>query len=122
MCVCLCLDGTRGHLLLGWTRYDDNIRFVKTELLPLLNAERSRSAEKYGADWQVHRIFLLLLLLLLLAVVLILVVVVVVGSLYINRVDRSRACDRFCLLCRGYSCSCLFPSLSSLHLSLSSSP
>ncbi|CAM9341794.1 unnamed protein product [Pylaiella littoralis] len=33
-------------------RYDDNIRFVKTELLPLLNAERSRTAEKYGADWQ----------------------------------------------------------------------
>ncbi|CAM9477883.1 unnamed protein product [Scytosiphon promiscuus] len=33
-------------------RYDDNIRFVKTELLPLLNAERSRMAEKHGGDWQ----------------------------------------------------------------------
>ncbi|CAM9132139.1 unnamed protein product [Ectocarpus fasciculatus] len=33
-------------------RYDDNIRFVKTELLPLLNAERSQMAEKYGEDWQ----------------------------------------------------------------------
>lgn len=35
-------------------RYDDNIRFVKTELLPLLNAERSKMAEKYGGDWQVR--------------------------------------------------------------------
>ena len=34
-------------------RYDDNIRFVKTELLPLLEAERSQTAEKYGPDWQV---------------------------------------------------------------------
>ncbi|CAN0427409.1 unnamed protein product, partial [Ectocarpus sp. 12 AP-2014] len=33
-------------------RYDDNIRFVKTELLPLLNAERSQMAEKHGEDWQ----------------------------------------------------------------------
>ncbi|CAM9520378.1 unnamed protein product, partial [Hapterophycus canaliculatus] len=33
-------------------RYDDNIRFVKTELLPLLNAERSQMAEKHGGDWQ----------------------------------------------------------------------
>lgn len=43
--VCACLV-----LLL---RYDDNIRFVKTELLPLLDAERSQMAEKYGGQWQV---------------------------------------------------------------------
>ena len=28
---------------------------MKTELLPLLNAERSKMAEKYGGDWQVRR-------------------------------------------------------------------
>lgn len=40
--------------LLLLQRYDDNIRFVKTELMPLLSAERSKMAEKYGGDWQVR--------------------------------------------------------------------
>lgn len=40
-------------MFLNWARYDDNIRFVKTELLPLLNAERSQMADKHGGDWQV---------------------------------------------------------------------
>lgn len=44
----------RAGMLLDWARYDDNIRFVKTELLPLLNAERSQMADKYGGDWQVN--------------------------------------------------------------------
>ncbi|CAM9341838.1 unnamed protein product, partial [Pylaiella littoralis] len=34
-CTFRVLNGARGCLLLEWTRYDDNIRFVKTELLPL---------------------------------------------------------------------------------------
>eukprot|EP00611_Tribonema_gayanum_P025851 TRINITY_DN5_c1_g3_i2.p1 TRINITY_DN5_c1_g3~~TRINITY_DN5_c1_g3_i2.p1 ORF type:complete len:770 (-),score=258.58 TRINITY_DN5_c1_g3_i2:112-2421(-) len=42
----------RVHSRTNLFRYDENIRFVKTELLPLVDAERHRMAEMYGSDWR----------------------------------------------------------------------
>ncbi|CAM9747199.1 unnamed protein product [Discosporangium mesarthrocarpum] len=33
-------------------RYDENMRFVQGELLPLVNAQRCKMAEAHGGDWQ----------------------------------------------------------------------